>query len=151
MDVLLMDALDLKIYDESGKLVTYINHNVKTKLELDTSKFTIINAFLNIELLKSINDNGEDNSSDFEKELNKKSVIKFKKKPSTKYYKIIAEGLLITDENGTKEYSLVIHKAVPSYNSNLTAETGVIHNQVMTFNLFTTNDESEDYVDLVLK
>lgn len=155
MDTLLMDALDLRIYDGEGKLVTEIKHNVKSVLHLGSRKFGINNALLNLEMLKSlgVEDQAKNELSDFEKALNNKTVIKFGKRISNKPYKIIANGIMYCPDTNkvSHKFNLVIHEANISRKSEvgMNFETGILYQPSYIFDLFET--ESGDYVDLILE
>lgn len=150
----LMDATELQIFDEQGKLITEIKHNTRTRLLLDgmMDTFSIENVTLDLELLKSLGDNGETKElSDFEDSLNKgKTKIKFKKNSMQREYKIISKGILYDAETEEKSHSfnIVIHQARTISPVELDAKCGEAFTPSYTFYLDT--DEKDNFVDLEL-
>ena len=151
-DLLLMDAVNLKIYDDEGKLITEITHNTKSVLHLGNQKFGFNNALLNLELLKLFGNSEEvEIKSDFEKALDNKTVIKFKaKQGNTSTYKIIANGILYSTESSmiSHKFDLVIYRARVAEGARIDFEVATPYEPSFMFKLY--EDGEGNYVDLVL-
>lgn len=155
---ILMDTVDLEIFDSSGKLITKINHNQKAFLNLGYSQgtFGIQSAMLDLDLLSSFGETASDEDySDFEKSLKSDTKrISFKKdSPHQKRYKILAKGILHDSETGaiSHDFSLVIHEARLHTKETLSidANAGEVFTPNYVFELKETVDGK--YVDLETK
>lgn len=116
----LMNVMDLKVFDEKGKLVTNLDTATKgTLVHSDqASYFAISITDFNIDMLKAIGEvENNEALSDFEKELITKSTkIKFKplyRMENEKKFKLIAEGELYNSEGSiSHDFKVIINNSV---------------------------------------
>lgn len=152
-ELLLMDTVDLKIFNKEGKLLTEINHNIQSVLDLGKQYFGVNNGLLNIELLKlmSKHNNKGSKMSDFDKVLNNKTTIKFSSQSNLDSLKIIANGVLYSPDTQkiSHKFNLVIHNARISNSHKLDFKVAEVYSPSFTFKF--SEDESGEYVDLVLE
>lgn len=158
MTNILMDTVDLEIYNESGKMITKINHNQKAFLNLGYSQgvFGIQSALLDLDLLASFGEvESDDNYTDFERALKSdtKKIIFKKDSPHQKRYKILAKGILYDSKTSaiSHDFSLVIHEARLHTKDSLSvdANAGEVFTPNYVFELLETADGK--YVDLETK
>ncbi|WP_342532636.1 hypothetical protein MHB40_14400 [Lysinibacillus sp. FSL K6-0057] len=120
MSNFLMDVLELKVFDESGKFVSKLNAATKGELvHSDQASYFAINITnFDIDMIKVIGEvNTTEDLSDFEKELTPKSTkIKFKPlyhSDNQKKFKLIAEGdLYNSDGIASHDFKVIINNAV---------------------------------------
>lgn len=151
----LMDTMDVKIFDENGKLVADFDSNQQAVLTLSSefgqSYFGFSSATVNIPFINNLG--VEQEQSDFDKATGKKTTIKFKQNSlHAKEYKIVANGIMYDRELVTKSHNfdLVIHRAR-------------LHPEVELFNarcaapfepsyiFMVLEDENNEFVDLQLE
>jgi|GEM_PF-2397263 len=165
MNNFLMDVLDLKVFDESGKSVTKLNKATEGKLvhnEKVGSYFAIniVNFDINIvnfdiDLIKAIGEVvKDDNLSDFEKELTPRTTkIKFKSaysSKSIKKFKLIAEGNLYNEEHEVSHtFRLLINNASLTSGFNMDANNSSISEFTHVFRIDV--DDNGDSFELELE
>lgn len=151
---ILMDTMDVKIFDENGKLIADFDCNQQAILNLSSefgrSCFTLSSATVNLPFIKNLGK--EEEQSDFEKAVNKKTNIKLK--PNLlreKEYKIIANGIMYDREKAVKSHNfdLVIHRArLRSEVELINASWQEAFNPSYTFVILEDGDE---FIDLQLE
>lgn len=151
---ILMDTMDVKIFDENGKLIADFDCNQQAVLNLSSefgrSYFTLSSATVNLPFIKNLGK--EQEQSDFEKTVSKKTSIKLK--PNLlreKEYKIIANGIMYDREKAIKSHNfdLVIYRARLSSEVELiNASWQEAFNPSYTFVILEDGDE---FIDLQLE
>jgi len=150
----LMDTMNVKIFNENGSFITEMNYTQQAFLSIyneGKSFFSVKNSGLDLKLFGSLNSQ-EVTESDFQKATNKKTKISLNPiRIDSKRYKIVAEGVLYCPESmmQSHEISIVVHNAKLVNNTQINAKNSEVFTPTHTFEIL--YGKNEEFVDLELK
>lgn len=151
--------MDLKVFDEKGKLITKLDSATKGVLvHSDQASYFAINITdFNIDMIKAIGEveNNKD-LSDFEKELTPKSTkIKFKPlyhSENQKKFKLIAEGNLHNAlGDPSHEFKVVINESVLSSGLEFEFSNVDMSEYTHVFSIYVDKDGNSFELELIEK
>ncbi|MGG0667871.1 hypothetical protein ABE073_04995 [Lederbergia citrisecunda] len=163
MNTILMDTINLSVFDEDGKLITKIKTAKGASLRHNDrrgdSYLIIDDVLLNLKMLEAISEKEERKSlNDFDKVLQSSSeetVLKFKQRISDKEqpkFKLIGEGILYSPETSTvsHDFKIIVQEAIYVNGLEMEFENREAFTPSYSFKLLPYNDE-KDVFDLRLK
>ncbi|WP_137743429.1 hypothetical protein [Robertmurraya siralis] len=159
MDII-MDVINLEIYDEKGRHVVTLDTLNKSQLFYDlTGRNTylgVTDVAFRTEILKQLGEVVKEDISDFNKSVtedNNELKIKFKKHNKLPKFKLVGRGVSYDAETNriNKDIKIIIHNAQLANGYDLENKAGNPSLFDYVFEVLPTNDDADDLFEMVIK